>query len=185
VGILSRNSIKLRSANSSAAFNSALVIYSALLIQHQTSYHNKAISFEETELTTESLQSAIECLSWLYKGNQMTETCVRYISALAHRLTLICVTPALICFWDITDSLLVQIDSNPQTHIVQMLQESLTRDLVRSSSTDNCPQENFNFFDSADLYLGMELDEFWQHPSADFVMGNVHSTSADNFSYEP
>ncbi|KAH9868545.1 hypothetical protein J1614_007617, partial [Plenodomus biglobosus] len=148
-------------------FNAALVIHSALLIQHQTKYHNQKIPMDELKLSIECLYKAIECLSWLYKGNRMTETCVRYMSALAHRLTLI-----------------LQIDSSPQTEVVEMLQETLTRNTIRSDSTENGPQDNFDLFDSTDLQLGLELDDFWQHSTADFLSGFVGSNLPDGTSFE-
>lgn len=75
------------------AFNAGLVVYSILLVQHQARHHNQGISLEEPQLSTESLQKAIKCLSGLYKGNRMTEKCVRYMSTLATQLATICSTP--------------------------------------------------------------------------------------------
>ena len=76
-------------------FNAALVIYSALLLQHQTKHDSGALPVEDFGLTKGSLQEGIHCLSMLFKGNRMTEKCVRYTSALAHWLNVIGNTIAL------------------------------------------------------------------------------------------
>jgi hypothetical protein len=73
-----------------AAFNAALVIYSALLIEHQTKLQDQPIVFETNDLRVDHLQQAIECISLLFKGNRMTEKCVQYISHLAQLLSVIC-----------------------------------------------------------------------------------------------
>lgn len=138
------------------AFNAALVIHSALLIQHQTKYHNQTIPMEELQLSISSLYKAIECLSWLYKGNRMTETCVRYMSALAHQLTLI-----------------LQLDRSPQTDVVEMLQETLARNPGRNEAAaeNGTAHDGFDLFEATDLQLGLELDDFWQHSNVGFSMG--------------
>ncbi|KAF2856839.1 hypothetical protein T440DRAFT_484936 [Plenodomus tracheiphilus IPT5] len=149
------------------AFNAALVIYSALLIQHQAKYHNQPIPMEEMQLSIESLYQAIDCMSRLYKGNRMIETCVRYTSALAHRLTVI-----------------LQIDSIPPTDMAEMLQETLGRNPVRSVSTEAGPQNDFDFSDPTDLYLGLELGDLWQPLNPDFLTGFIGSTFPDGATFE-
>ncbi|KAF2032574.1 hypothetical protein EK21DRAFT_98955 [Setomelanomma holmii] len=80
----------LNVANAMIALNAALVIYSALLVEHQTSIHNQPAVFEKDDLSLDQLQQAIECLSLLFKGNRMTEKCVQYASHLAQLLSVIC-----------------------------------------------------------------------------------------------
>lgn len=149
------------------AFNAALVIYSALLIQHQTKHHKQPIPMEDLELSMKSLHKAIDCLSRLYKGNRMTETCVRYTSALAQRLTLI-----------------LQVDSPNRIKAPDVLQETLMPNPSRSNPLANEPQANFEFLNTADLHLGLELYDFWQHPNADLMTGYVGSAMSNNPSFE-
>lgn len=71
------------------AFNAALVIYAALLIQHQAQVYQHPLELNDSGLSTDSLNQAINCLSLLFRGNRMTEKCVRYISSLANMLSII------------------------------------------------------------------------------------------------
>jgi len=77
-------------AKDDVAFNAALVIYATLLVQHQAKIRKHALALDDLDISMETLQQAIECLSLLFKGNRMTERCVRYTSALAHTLSSIC-----------------------------------------------------------------------------------------------
>jgi hypothetical protein len=48
------------------------------------------LELDDTGISMESLNQAIGCLSLVYKGSSMTEKCVRYITALANTLYIIC-----------------------------------------------------------------------------------------------
>lgn len=72
------------------AFNASLVIYSALLIIHQMQIRQLPLELDDTGISMESLNKAIDCLSLVDKGSRMTEKCVRYITALANTLSTIC-----------------------------------------------------------------------------------------------
>jgi hypothetical protein len=72
------------------AFNASLVIYSTLLINHQMIALQHPLDLVDSGLSMDSLSEAIGCLSLLYKGSRMTEKCVRYITALANTLSVIC-----------------------------------------------------------------------------------------------
>jgi len=149
------------------AFNAALVIYSILLIQHQAKHHKQPIPMEDLELSTASLHKAVECLSWLYKGNRMTETCVRYTSALAKQLTLI-----------------LQRDDTLTTDTTSMPPLADIANPMRSNSSTNEPHTNFGFFNSAELHMGLELYDFWQHPNAEFPADFRGSTLPNRASFE-
>lgn len=82
-----QSSIRTTSTNLGLAFNAALIIFGALLLQHQAIIHNEASGLKNIELGPHNLHEAIECLSKLNSGNRMTEKCVRYTTALAHILS--------------------------------------------------------------------------------------------------
>jgi hypothetical protein len=80
------------------AFNASLVIYSALLIIHQMQARQLPLDLDDTGISMDSLNEAIECLSLVDKGSRMTEKCVRYITALANMLSTICMSALCLSF---------------------------------------------------------------------------------------
>ncbi|KAH8726755.1 fungal-specific transcription factor domain-containing protein [Phaeosphaeriaceae sp. PMI808] len=134
------------------AFNASLVIYSTLLLKHQSEHYSQGLALEESELSFESLQKAIDCLSILFVGNRMTENCVRYTSALAYRL-----------------ALLYQSDQSHGTTSVENPQDVFTRYLAPRDSLDAASRQNIDYFDSTDLYLGIELDDLFRPLAAEFT----------------
>ena len=69
------------------AFNAALVIYSALLIQTYVNSYGGLLSLGDITVPRELLRLAIQCLMDLDKGNPITEKCARYTSKLDHVLS--------------------------------------------------------------------------------------------------
>jgi hypothetical protein len=49
-----------------------------------------SLDLDDTGISMDSLNKAIECLSLVDEGSRMTEKCVRYITALANTLSTIC-----------------------------------------------------------------------------------------------
>ena len=64
--------------NKSSAFNSALVIYSSLLIKAYAELQPNVVSLGDVAFRRDLLHQAIECLMSLDHGNVMTEKCARY-----------------------------------------------------------------------------------------------------------
>ncbi|KAH7083977.1 fungal-specific transcription factor domain-containing protein [Paraphoma chrysanthemicola] len=143
-------------------FNAALVIYSTILVEHQARLQNQRTVFEENEINLDHLHEAIECLSLLFKGNRMTDKCVRYTTHLAQLLAFI---------------------SGRQMDIQQsgpLLQLPTTYGL--NIETPSFPDDDqiyglFDFTDLNDLHLGMAstLDEFF---GADFSSSTSNRNTA-------
>jgi hypothetical protein len=85
--------------NIGLAFNASLVIYSTLLIIHQMQVRQLPLELDDTGISMDSLNNAIDSLSLVDKGSRMTEKCVRYITALANTLSTICRSALCLSLW--------------------------------------------------------------------------------------
>ncbi|EUC39529.1 hypothetical protein COCMIDRAFT_111318, partial [Bipolaris oryzae ATCC 44560] len=124
-------------------FNASLVLYSALIIQHQTKLWDQPMAMEELHLSIESLHRATECLSRIFKGNRMAEKCVRYTSALSNWVSVMYIS-----------------ESNSAVGIPSMLNPSSNRFATQGVSDDIAQShEHLHFYDSTDLHLGLDSGE--------------------------
>ncbi|CAN9305884.1 unnamed protein product [Alternaria alternata] len=123
-------------------FNASLVIYSALLIIHQMQARQLSLDLDDTGISMDSLNKAIECLSLVDKGSRMTEKCVRYITALAKTLSTIYVPDRAL-----------EVDSD------NLATNPSTAFSTRQAPINFAPHEISDFYDSTDLHIGMTLDD--------------------------
>ncbi|EMD93153.1 hypothetical protein COCC4DRAFT_75864 [Bipolaris maydis ATCC 48331] len=124
-------------------FNASLVLYSALIIQHQTKLWDQPMAMEELHLSIESLHGATECLSLIFKGNRMAEKCVRYTSALSNWL-----------------SVMYMSENHSAIGIPNLLNTSSERFAMQGDSDDSAQShEHLHFYDSTDLHLGLDSGE--------------------------
>lgn len=72
----------------STAFNAALVIYSAILVQNDPMVNTAvdSLDFRGMDIRRDLLSQAAESLLLLDRGNRMTEKCAKYTYALMHIL---------------------------------------------------------------------------------------------------
>ncbi|OAG07134.1 uncharacterized protein CC84DRAFT_1117246 [Paraphaeosphaeria sporulosa] len=126
-------------------FNAALVVYSTLLVRHQSqSLHHVSI-LDGVDLTANSLHQSIECLSLLFKGNRMTEKCTRYTSSLAQLYYNICQS----CYGQPTDTA-----GNLQSDALRNIQ-------IPGTLEGSYHQDLFDFPDLNDIHMGMSLDNIF------------------------
>ncbi|CAN9187092.1 unnamed protein product [Alternaria alternata] len=123
-------------------FNASLVIYSALLIIHQMQARQLPLDLDDTGISMDSLNEAIECLSLVDKGSRMTEKCVRYITALANMLSTIYVP-----------------DRPLEVNSDNLATDPSTAFSTRQAPINFAPHEISDFYDSTDLHIGMTLDD--------------------------
>ncbi|CAN9239827.1 unnamed protein product [Alternaria sp. RS040] len=123
-------------------FNASLVIYSALLIIHQMQARQLSLDLDDTGISMDSLNKAIECLSLVDEGSRMTEKCVRYITALANTLSTIYVPERPL-----------EVDSD------NLATNPSTAFSTRQAPINFAPHEIPDFYDSTDLHIGMTLDD--------------------------
>ncbi|RII23620.1 hypothetical protein CUC08_Gglean012443 [Alternaria sp. MG1] len=123
-------------------FNASLVIYSALLIIHQMQARQLSLDLDDTGISMDSLNKAIECLSLVDEGSRMTEKCVRYITALANTLSTIYVPERPL-----------EVDSD------NLATNPSTAFSMRQAPINFAPHEIPDFYDSTDLHIGMTLDD--------------------------
>ncbi|KAF2496525.1 hypothetical protein BU16DRAFT_607099 [Lophium mytilinum] len=139
------------------AFNAALVIFSTLLVQHQASIYNHSLALEDIGLSMDSLHQAIECLKLLFKGNRMTEKCVRYTTSLAHMLSLI---------------LLDRPAGAPELSLGSFSADPLGHFPSRRTPNVGQSHDLFDFIDSTDAHMGMSLDDLLGTSDFNFVSSN-------------
>ncbi|KAF2801517.1 uncharacterized protein BDZ99DRAFT_492508 [Mytilinidion resinicola] len=124
------------------AFNAALVIFSTLLVQHQANIYNHPLALEDINLSVGSLHQAIECLKLLFKGNRMTEKCVRYTTSLAHLL-----------------SLIYEPEGAQALRSGNFSTDPPGDFSLRRAPNDFQSHDLFDFLDATDSHMGMSLDD--------------------------
>jgi hypothetical protein len=72
------------------AFNAALVVYSASLIQGESKDFDQTIPLDQLAARRTLLLRAVDCLLKLDNGNSVTQKCAEYLSTLVRMLESLC-----------------------------------------------------------------------------------------------
>lgn len=132
-------------------------------MQHQERVHHQIPVLEHSELKIDHLHQAIECLSLLCKGNQMTEKCVRYTSSLARMLSAICKWSLSRIFEQRVDMVFTGCSESAQEPnlALDLSAESLGTFSLPLCSDGPHAHGLHDFQESSDLHMGMTLDDFF------------------------